>query len=125
MLDLPAHNTTLKTFIPAAGTFTTDKTVKLTNVMLPCLSTCVTFTLELMIIPKECSSDMNYGAIIGQDSMNKLDINTSVRHNTISWHDNEISMVSHDYWTAKQILQHKTKLNKQPSRPTIEVANDK
>ena len=103
MLDLPTHNTTPKTFITAAGTFTMNKTVKLTNALLPCLSTSKTFTLELMIIPKECSSDMNYGAIIGQDSMPTLDIDTSVRHNTISWHDKNIPMVSRDYWTAEQI----------------------
>ena len=125
MLDLPTHDTTPKTFSTAASTFTTDKTIKLTNAMLPCLSKSKTFTLELMIIPKECSSDMNYGAIIGQDSMRTLVIDTSVRHNTISWHDNNISMVSRDYWTTERILQQKAKLNKTPSQPEIEVADDK
>jgi hypothetical protein len=125
MLDIPTHNTTPKTFITAAGTFMTDKTVKLTNAMLPCLSTNETLTLELMIIPKEYSNDLHYGAIIGQDSMRKLDIDTSVRHNTISWHDNKISMVSRDYWTTERILQQKAKLSKKPSQPEIEVADDK
>jgi hypothetical protein len=124
MLDIPTHNSTPKTFITAAGTFTTDKTIKLTNAMLPCLSTNKNFTLELMIIPQECSSDINYGAIIGQDSMHALDIDTSVCHNTISWHDNEISMVSRDYWTAERIQQQKKKLNTKPSKPTIKVADD-
>lgn len=125
MLDLPTYNSVPKTFITAAGTFITDKIVKLTNAMLPCLSTSETFTIELMIIPKECSNDMSYGAIIGQDSMRTLDIDTSVRHNTISWQDKEIPMVSRDYWTAKRIQQQRKKLNKNTSKPTIKVADDK
>ena len=84
MLNLPTYSGTPKTFITAASTFTTDKTVKLMNAMLPCLSTSEACTLELMIIPEECSSEMNYSAIIGQDSMRPLDIDTSIRHNTIS-----------------------------------------
>ena len=83
-LDLPAYNSTPKAFITAAGTFTSDKIVKLTNAMLPCLLTSETFTLELIIIPKECISDMSYDTIIGQDSMHILDINTSICHNTMT-----------------------------------------
>ena len=37
-------------FIARAGTFKMDKVLKLTNAMLPYLSTNCTFTLELMII---------------------------------------------------------------------------
>ena len=124
VLDLPIHNTTPKTFTTAAGTFTTDQTIKLTNAMLPCLSTSETFTLEVMVIPKECSSGISYGAIIGQDSMRTLDIDTSVCHNTISWHNNSISMVTRDFWTAERILQQKSKLSKKLSQPKIEVADD-
>jgi hypothetical protein len=78
-----------------------------------------------MIIPKECSSDMSYGTIIGQDSMPALDIDTSICHNTISWHDNDISMISRDYWTMKRIKQQKKKLKKQPSKYAIKVADVK
>jgi hypothetical protein len=59
MLNVPTYNGTPKTFIMAAGTFTTDKTAKLTNATLPCLLPSKTFTLELMIVPEECNSKMN------------------------------------------------------------------
>jgi hypothetical protein len=35
----------------------------------------------------------NYGVILGEESMRALDIDTSVRNNTISWSDKEITMV--------------------------------
>ena len=35
------------------------------------------------------------------------------------------AMVPRDYWTVEQILQQKTKLSKQPSKPEIEVADNK
>ena len=47
----------------------TDNTLKTSNAMLPCLSSNYTFTIELMIIPKQSSADINYGVIIGQESM--------------------------------------------------------
>jgi hypothetical protein len=68
-LDLLTSIGTPRTFINAAGTFKTDKMIKLAEAMLTCISTGHTFTLELMIIPNKCSSEMNYGAIIGQESM--------------------------------------------------------
>ena len=124
MLNLPTHDSTPKTFITAAGTFTTDRTIRLTNAMLPCFSTSKTFSLELMVIPEEYSNDMNYGAIIGQESMRTLNLDTSIRHNTISWHDAKIPMVPRNYWTAERIQQHKAQLSKQPSKHAIKVADD-
>ena len=56
---------------------------------------------------------MNYGVIIGQESMRLLDLDTSVRDNTISWSDCEVNMVPRDYWTAERILQQKSRLLKQ------------
>jgi hypothetical protein len=56
---------------------------------------------------------MNYGVIIGQESMRLLDLDTSVRDNTVSWGDCEISMVPRDYWTVERILQQKSCLLKQ------------
>ena len=46
--------------------------------------------------------------------MRALDIDTSVRNNTISWSDKEIPMVPREYWTEERILRHKTRLSKQP-----------
>jgi hypothetical protein len=77
-----------------------------------------------MIIPKECSNDMSYGAIIRQVSVHALNIDTSIPHNTFSWHNTDISMVLRDYWTAEQIQQQKKKLtsslqNMQFKLPTL------
>jgi hypothetical protein len=68
---------------------------------------------------------MNYGTIIGQGSMRLLDLNTSVRDNTISWGEKSIPMVPRDYWTAERIQQQKTRLNKQPTAdPDLELEVD-
>ena len=56
--------------------------------------------------------DMNYGVIIRQELMRLLNLDTSVRDNTISWGDQSISMVPRDYWTAERIQQQKSRLNR-------------
>ncbi len=99
MLNLPTTSNNSKVFATANGTFTSNTTLKLDNAMLPCLSTNRTFTIELMVIPKECGVDMNYGINIGQESMQLLDLDTSVRDNSISWGNCEVNMVPRDYWT--------------------------
>ena len=114
MLDLPTTTGPPKIFATANGTFSSNEALKLDNAMLPCLSTNRSFTIELMVIPKECCVDMNYGIIIGQESMRLLDLDTSVRDNTISWGDCEVNMVPRDYWTTERILQQKSRLLKQP-----------
>ena len=78
-----------------------------------------------MVIPKECCANMNYGIIIGQESMRLLDLDTSVRDNTISWGDCEVDMVTRDHWTEQRILQQKSRLLKQPKPdPLIETQNE-
>jgi hypothetical protein len=113
MLNLPTITSDSKVFATANGTFSANAMLKLDNAMLPRLSTNRTFNIELMVIPKECDVDMNYGVIIGQESMRLLDLDTSVRDNTISWDDCEVDMVPHDYWTVERILQQKSRLLKQ------------
>ena len=93
MLGLPMTSSKTRSFITAAGTFATNDTLRISDAMLPCLSSNQTFTIELMVIPKQCSVDMNYRVIIGQESMQLLDLDTSIRDNTISWGDQSISMV--------------------------------
>jgi hypothetical protein len=77
----------------------TDEVLHMSGAMLPCLSTTLTFTIELMVAPKQCSLDLNYSMIIGQESMRLLNLDMSVCDNTISWDEEQISMVPHDYWT--------------------------
>ncbi len=78
MLNLPTSTSDSKVFATANGTFSSNATLRLENAMLPCLSTNRTFTIELMVIPKESGVDMSYGVIIGQESMRLLDLDTSV-----------------------------------------------
>jgi hypothetical protein len=49
--------------------------------------------------------------------MRLLDLDTSVRDNTISWGDWEFNMVPRDYWTTERIIQQKSRLLKQ-QKPT-------
>ena len=65
-------------FITAAGTFTTNHTVRINDVMLPCLLQNHTFTINLMVIPWECSIEMTYGVIVEQESMQRLNLDTSI-----------------------------------------------
>jgi hypothetical protein len=113
-LNIPAIPSSPKTFATANGTFSSTEVLKLEGAMLPCLSTNRTFSLELMILPKECSHQANYGVIIGQETMRLLDLDTSVRENTISWGECEIGMVSRDHWTPERIVQQKPRLLRQP-----------
>jgi hypothetical protein len=125
MLQLPTIDGNPRTFITAAGTFTADKILQITDAIVTCLSTNrIMFSIDLMVIPEKCSAGMNYGAIIGQESMRLLDLDTSVCDNTILWGEKSIPMVPRDYWTAKQIQQQKARLNKQPTadlKPELEV----
>lgn len=124
MLGLPTTDGNPRTFVTAAGMFTANKVLQIKDAMLPCLSTNRTFSIDLMVIPEKCSAEMNYGAIIGQESMRLLDLDTSVRDNTISWGEKSIPMVSRDYWTAERIQQQKGRLNKQPSIANPETELD-
>ena len=109
----------------AAGVFSSNKEVELSSVMLPCLSNNRSFSTTLMVIPKECSSRLNYGVILGQEAMRELDLDTSVRTNTISWGEQEIPMVPRDYWTEERILKHKARIfNKSSQNHVDEVASD-
>ena len=69
MLGLPMTTNDTKVFTTANGNFPSNEVLKLKNSMLPCLSTNRSFTIELMVISKQCCVDMNYGVIIGQESM--------------------------------------------------------
>ena len=70
-------------------------------------------TSELYVIHEECT-EMNYGIIIGQETMRKIDLDTSIRDNMISSGDGEIAMVPRGYWNKQQIVQQQARLSKQP-----------
>jgi len=66
-LGHPTSKGNEKTLTTAVGIFTTDEVMCMPGAMLPCLSTksTCTFTIELMVVPKQCSFDLSYGMIIG------------------------------------------------------------
>ena len=99
-IPIPENEST--TFKTAAGVFEADKQVTIESAMLPCLSTNRTFKAVLKVIPKECNSSQ-YGVIIGQIMMREIDLDTSVRDNTISWGDITTPMVPRNYWTETKI----------------------
>jgi hypothetical protein len=100
MLCLPTTKGNPCTSATAARTFTTNCILKVKNAMIPCLSTNRTFTAKQMVIPMQ---ETSYHVILGQHSMHSLDLNTTVRDNTISWGEQEIPMVPHDYWMTEKI----------------------
>ena len=58
------------------------------------------FSTKLNVMPKGASGS-NYGIIMGQNIMRRLEINTSVRNNTISWGDKiETKIVPRKFWTS-------------------------
>ena len=103
-----------KTFTTAAEIFTSDKVLCMTGAMLHCLSTTCMFSIELMVEPKQCSLDLNYGKIIGQETMILLDMDMSVHDITIFWGEEHISLVPCDLWATECIMPQTSCVNKQP-----------
>lgn len=83
MLNLSTKKGKSHAIVTAAVTFTTDQILKVENTMLPYLSTHCIFTAELLLIPTHAERD--YGVIFDQESMQKLDLDTSIQDSTISW----------------------------------------
>ena len=70
-LNIPTFTGITKTFITAAGAFATNKITELSNT---------------------CSIEVNYSTFIGQESMQKLDLKTSICDNAIYWDDKQTPM---------------------------------
>ena len=77
-LDLVAYKGDKRMFTTTMGTFSATKFLRLTEAMLPCLSMNCMVTLELIIVPEKCSADLNYGVILSQDTMQALNLDTSI-----------------------------------------------
>ncbi len=92
--------------------------------MLICLSSNQTFAIKLIVVPRECSTDFNYGVIIGQDTIWALNLDTSMWDNMILWGDKQIPMVPCDYWTGEWILQQKACFVKHPKSEPAEIPSD-
>ena len=90
-------------YTTATGVLKTTKQVKVDNIKLPCLSKTRRFKGVFEVIPKGASSTP-YGVFLGSAKMRELDIDTSLRNNSITWgEDIAIPMVQRGHWTADRI----------------------
>lgn len=102
-----------KSFSTAAGTFTTNHIIQINDVMPPCLSQNFPFTIALMVIQQNCSCEMTYRVIMGEESMQKLDVDTSILEGTISLGERQIFMVSRDYLMEERVHSKRNRMMKQ------------
>lgn len=77
-----------RTFATAASTFSMNKILQINGAMHPCLSSNQTFAIELMVVPQGCSAEQLW-CIIGQDTIQALNLDTNVQDNTISWREDK------------------------------------
>ena len=77
-----------------------------------------------MILPQACSAGLNYGVIIGQDTIRALDLDTSIQDNRISWGGEQILMVLFDYCMEDKIIQQKACFTNQPKSLTKKIEDD-
>ncbi len=94
--------TTPREFSTANGTLTTDTEVRIKGGKLPDLFKRREFKLTLQIVPNTVS--LNYRIVLGLKTMKQIDLDTSVRNETISWSD-ELStpMVPQSFWSKERI----------------------
>ena len=59
---------------------------------------------------------MTYGAILGQDAMRSLDLDTSIQNGVISWGERQTAMVPRGYWTDECIRSQANRWLKHPTR---------
>ena len=118
-------------YTTAAGTLKTTHKVTVDNIKLPCLSKTRRFKGTFEIIPTGASSNASYGVFLGSAMMRKLDIDTSIIANTISWgKDIDIQMVPRGHWTparmqmviSKSKKSPKTKLNTEDATVSVPEA---
>jgi hypothetical protein len=81
---------------------TTSHEVRTKRAKLPDLSKRREFKLTLQIVPDTVS--LNYGIVLGLDTMKQIDLDTSVRNETISW-SSELStpMVPQSFWLKERM----------------------
>ncbi len=88
ILGIESTPTTPREFSTANGTLTTTTEVNIKGAKLPGLSKRREFELTLQIVPDTVS--LNYGIVLGLETMKQINLDTSVRNEMISW-SNELS----------------------------------
>jgi hypothetical protein len=102
ILGIESTPTTPREFSTANGTLTTTTEVRIEGVKLPGLSRRREFELTLQIVPDTVS--LNYGIVLGLDTMKQINLDTSVWNETISWSDElPTPMVPQSFWPKERI----------------------
>ena len=102
-LGLPMKSTgnKHKKFTSVGGKFKVNQQVKLTNILLPLLSKNKTFNATLWVVPKEC--EMDYGVVLGQDTMISIDLDTSMTKQEFRWGEITREMPPYKYFTEQRM----------------------
>jgi hypothetical protein len=102
ILGIESTPTTPREFSTANGTLTTTTEVRIEGAQLPGLSRRREFKLTLQIVPDTVS--LNYSIVLGLDTMKQIDLDTSVRNETISWSNELLTpMVPQSFWSKERI----------------------
>mmetsp|Transcript_34254 Transcript_34254/g.72079 ORF Transcript_34254/g.72079 Transcript_34254/m.72079 type:complete len:146 (-) Transcript_34254:919-1356(-) len=85
--------------------------IEVPKVILPTLLQTQHFSARMQVESKELG-DPRYGVIIGRELMKELDINLSLRDDTITWGELTCNMVLKVYWTKERINASLSKLTR-------------
>ncbi len=83
ILGIESTPTTPREFSMANGMLTTSTEITIKGAKLPGLPKRQEFNLTLQIVPETVT--LNYGIVLGLNTMKQIDLDTSVRNETISW----------------------------------------
>ncbi len=102
ILGIESTQTTPRELSMANGMLTTTTEVNIKGAKLLGLSKRREFKLTLQIVPDTVS--LNYGIVLGLETMKRIDLDTSVRYETISGSD-ELStpMVPQSFWSKERM----------------------
>jgi hypothetical protein len=102
ILGIKSTPTTPREFSMVNGMLTTFHQVRIKRAKLPGLSKRKEFELTLQIVPDTVS--LNYSIVLGLDTIKQIDLDTSVRNETISW-SSELStpMVPQSIWSKERM----------------------
>ncbi len=102
ILGFESAPSTPREFSTANGMLTTFTEVKIKGVKLPVLYKRREFELTLQIVPESVS--INYRIVLGLETIKQINLDTSVRNETICW-SNELStpMVPQSFWSKERM----------------------
>jgi hypothetical protein len=102
ILGIESTPTTPREFSMANGMLTTSTEITIKGAKLPGLSKRREFDLTLQIVPETVT--LNYGIVLGLNTMKQIDLDTSVSNETISWGNKlSIPMVTQSFWNKERM----------------------